>query len=208
MEFEKIVAIFRGLDKTEYISTAEALYNGGIKMMEVTFDQRKQESWIETAWAIHTLKESFGEKIIVGAGTVLSERQVELAEEAGASYIVTPTVKKRVILRARELGMGCMAGAMTPTEIVKAYEEGADIVKIFPANVVGVDFFKALRGPLGHIPVAAVGGVNLNNIQAYIGAGAACVGIGGQLVDKELISNKEWEKLEKLAKAYRMRAEK
>lgn len=204
MKYGKIIAILRGLDMSECIPVSTALFEGGIRMMEVTFNQKDPDTFFQTARMIQKMAEHFGCEANIGAGTVLNVGQVELAKSAGASYIVTPSMKPEVISRTKELGMKCIPGAMTPTEIEQAYEAGGDFIKVFPASVLGADYFKALKGPLGHIPLAAVGGINRNNMAEFLNAGASMVGVGGQLVDKVMIQKKEWEKLRKLAEAYVM----
>lgn len=197
---KRIIAIIRGLSPEECRKLAEALYEGGINMMEVTFDQTCAENnYHDTTEAIRVIAEEYKDKIYVGAGTVLNCHQLDLAKEAGARYIITPATDTKVIRYAKEQGLVAMPGAMTPTEVVTAYQAGADFVKIFPSDNLGPSYIKALKAPLKHIPLLAVGGVNEKNIGEFMKAGAVGAGVGGNLVNKEWIKNGEFGKITALA---------
>lgn len=183
----KIIAIVRGISSRHILNLADALYEGGIVMMEVTFDQTSRKGIQETLQSISYLKDKRQDRIELGAGTVLTPDQVKAAYEAGAKYIITPNVNTDVIAQAKECQMTVMAGAYTPTEIELAYRAGADIVKVFPSGAAGPDYIKAVRGPLAHIPLAAVGGVDVGNIGEFFKAGVCCTGVGGCLVNKKQI---------------------
>lgn len=199
----KIIAIFRGIAPQKCVSVAKALYDGGITMMEVTFDQKEADRQYEsTLESIRNISEIKPGNILVGAGTVMTTKQVVLAYNAGAQYIITPTLDENVIELAKELGMVTLPGAFTASEVNRAYQAGADLVKIFPLEEVGASYLKALQGPLGHIPMVAVGGVNIHNAKQFIDAGAVALGIGGNLVDKKLIQNDDYTGLTKLAQKY------
>lgn len=198
---EKIVAIIRGFDKDKTLKAAEALNNGGIKFLEIPFDQTKPESY--TAEKIYAVNEMYSSHdVFIGAGTVLTPEQVELAHKAGARYIITPATDRDVIKKAKDLGMLAMPGAMTPTEIVQCWKCGADIVKIFPSDVLGIKFIRALRGPLGHIPLFAVGGVNLDNLHEFFKAGVKGIGVGGNIVNSEMINADNYAGITSLASEY------
>lgn len=201
---KKIVAIFRGIDVEKCSAAANALYDGGISLCEVTFQaSEKEEGYVSTLEGIRKILAGAGErKLYVGAGTVLTAEQAELAHEAGAQFIITPNVNVEVIKRANELGMVTIPGGFTPTELELAYEAGADMVKIFPAVGAGPYFFKAVRGPLAHIPMIAVGGIDEKNGEDFLKAGAVGLGIGGNLVNKSLIRENKFDELKKLAAAY------
>ena len=141
--------------------------------------------------------------MLVGAGTVLTEEQLLLARDGGAKYIITPNTNPALIRKVKELGLISMPGAMTPSEAVAAWENGADIVKIFPAGTLGPDYIKAIRAPLSQIPLMAVGGVNEKNCASFLAAGCCGIGVGGGLVNKEWIMNGEWDKIIALAREYR-----
>lgn len=198
---EKIIVILRGLDGETTLKTAEAIRDGGIRLIEIPFDQTREVSF--TTDKIRLVCERLGEKgVLVGAGTVLRKEQVRAAKEAGAEYIITPTFDAEVIREAKALEMTVMPGAMTPTEIENCYRAGADIVKVFPADNLGTAFIKAVRGPLPYIPLAAVGGVNLENIASFFKAGVCCVGVGGSLVNQKMIEAGDFEGIAKLAAAF------
>lgn len=203
MKDRKIIAIFRGIDPEKCADAAKALRDGGITMIEVTFNPNEKETQYQsTVNSIRSIIQSGGDRIFVGAGTVISVEQVVLACQAGAQYIITPTFDPEIIRLAGKLGMVTMPGAYTATEIMAAYQAGADFVKVFPASEAGAAYFKAIRGPLCHIPLAAVGGVDMGNAKEFLAAGASCLGIGGNLVDKKLIEKNDYKGLTELAKQY------
>lgn len=198
---EKIIAILRGLSLDDTLRAAEAVEAGGIKLVEIPFDQtRPPEYTMEKIRAV--CEEGRDRGIMTGAGTVLTKEQVHRACEAGASYIITPTSNQDVIREAKELGMAVMPGAMTPTEIEQCYRWGADVVKVFPSDNLGTSYIKAVRGPLSHIPLAAVGGVDLDNIRDFFAAGVCCVGIGGNIVNRTMVEDKDFDGIRNLAAAY------
>ena len=199
---KKIVAIIRGVYGEDCLKCARALYDGGIEMMEITFDQSNEEKQKESIDTIKLIKEQLNEKVVVGAGTVLNDRQLDAAYEAGAQFIVSPDVNRDIIRATVEKGMVSMPGAMTPTEILTAYNNGADFVKVFPVSDLGADYIRALRGPLNNIPLIAVGGINEENIGDFLKSGVCGAGVGGKLVNKEWIKDGEFEKISELAKKY------
>lgn len=196
---ERVIAIVRGVSGSQCLSLAHALYAGGIRMLEVTYDQRDPGRWNETAGTISAISEAFNGKMLVGAGTVTSPELVELSHRAGAQFIISPDTNPAVIARTRELEMVSMPGAMTPTEIVIAHQSGADIVKVFPAAVLGPGYLKAILSPLGHIKVMAVGGVDSGNAAEFLRAGAVGVGVGGSLVSHKLIAEGRFDLITKEA---------
>ncbi|MDR3147738.1 MAG: bifunctional 4-hydroxy-2-oxoglutarate aldolase/2-dehydro-3-deoxy-phosphogluconate aldolase [Treponema sp.] len=197
---DKLIAIVRGADEDRLLPLAEALLAGGITMMEITFNQAKPDSFGATLRGITKLRDRFGERLLVGAGTVLSEAQVDLARDAGALYIVSPNTNPVVIRRTRDLGLVSLPGALSPSECIVAHEAGADFVKLFPAADLGVAYLKALGAPLGHIRFLAVGGIDETNAAAFIGAGALGLGVGGKLVNKEWMAAAQWGKITELAR--------
>ena len=196
----KVVAIVRGLE-SGIEPLAQALYEGGIRAVEVTFNQRQAEPYSATTEAIRAIRACMGEKMAVGAGTVITERQAELAFAAGAQFIVSPDTNPNVIRKAKELGMVTMPGALTPSEILAAHEAGADFVKIFPAGVLGAGYVKAICAPINHVRLLAVGGVNENNAADFLKAGCAGVGVGGNLVNQQWIAQGQYEKITETARA-------
>lgn len=182
----KIIAIVRGMDKEQTVKIAKALYEGGIRFIEVTFNQKKPDEFYKTADAIRAIREEMGDKMYVGAGTVTSVKLVDMAAEAGALYMISPDIDEAVIRRTRDLGLVSIPGAYTATEAKKAYNAGADFVKLFPC--VGEEaaaYVKALCAPFNHIPFLAVGGVNSDNVADFIKAGAKGVGVGSCLANKK-----------------------
>ena len=179
---EKLVAILRGVPMERLEGVVGALVRGGVRILEFTFDHDKPERVQENAAKIHRAVELYGDSVLVGCGTALTVQDVEAACDAGACLVISPNVDLGVIRRTRQLGMVSMPGALTPTEIVAAYQAGADIVKLFPAGELGLGYIKAVRGPLGYIPMSAVGGVKPENVKEFLDAGVCGFGVGGQLV--------------------------
>ena len=199
---KKIIAIVRGVYEEDCLNLAQALYEGGIELLEVTFDQSKPELLSRTSDTIRMLVEKFKGKMMFGAGTVTSLEMLDLAKEAGAQFIVSPNTDETIIKATVEKGMVSMPGALTPSEIFNAHKFGADFVKVFPVGNLGAEYIKAVRGPLNHIKLLAVGGVNEKNIGTFIKFGAAGAGVGGNLVNKEWIANGEFDKITNLAKEF------
>ncbi len=196
---QKVIVIVRGIYGEKVLALAEALRAGGIGLMEITFDQKDASTHDWTVQTIRMLNDRMGDEMAIGAGTVTNVELVEKACDAGAKYIISPDFKAEVVKRTRELNLISIPGALTPTEIVSAYDCGADFVKVFPAAQLGPAYIKAIRGPLNHIPLMAVGGVNEKNAADFIKAGCAGVGVGGNLVNKEIISSGRWDKITELA---------
>lgn len=196
---EKLIAIVRGVGQNTHLSVADALFAGGIRMMEVTFDQRSPARFQETADAIAAICAAYEPRMLVGAGTVVSVAQVELAARAGAKYIISPDVNVDVIRRTRELGLVSLPGAQSPSEVLTAHAAGADYVKLFPAGSLGADYVKAIRGPLSHIKMLAVGGIDEKNLAEFLRAGMSGAGIGGNLVNKAWIEQGRFDKITALA---------
>lgn len=199
---KKIVAIVRGVYGEDCVNLARALCEGGIELLEVTFDQSKPELLERTSDTIRMLNEHLGDRMLFGAGTVTSLEMLELAKGAGAQFIVSPDTNEAVIRATVAAGMVSMPGALTPTEIISAHSYGADFVKVFPAGTQGTGYLKAVTAPLNHIRLLAVGGVNEKNIADFLAAGAVGVGAGGNLVNKTWIANGEFDKITALAKEF------
>ena len=178
----KVITICRKVYGEDLLRLAAALYEGGVKLIEVTFDQADPDCVEKTAEAIRSLCAAFGDRMMFGAGTVLTREQVKAAAEAGARYIISPNTDASVILFTKELGLVSIPGAMTPSEIITAHNLGADIVKLFPAGELGLGYIKAVRGPLGFIPMSAVGGVQPENVADFLSAGVCGFGVGSPLV--------------------------
>lgn len=198
----KIIAIIRGINQDKIVRTAEALYAGGIFLVEVTFNQSSPNGNQETYEAIKAISVNLGDKICVGAGTVMTVEQVELAVKAGAKYIISPNFDKEIVAKTLELGVVSIPGVITPSEITDAYKAGASFVKIFPASNFGPDYIKSIKSPISHIPMLAVGGIDLNNLKEYMDTGIDGVGLGSSLVNKKIVNEGRFNELTELAKKF------
>ncbi len=198
----KIIAILRGVEREKLIPLAEALYAGGVRLMEVTYNAKGTPSDEETAESIRLLAEHMAGKMQVGAGTVLNERQVALTKAAGGRFIISPSVDEAVIVKTVKEGLVSIPGALTPTEIVAAHKAGADFVKLFPVSNLGAPYIKAVSAPLSHIKLLAVGGVTPENMAEYFAAGAVGFGIGANIVDKKLLAVNDYVGITALAAKY------
>lgn len=197
----KVVAILRGVDDKRLLPTAQALFQGGIRLLEVTFPQDAPDRFRDIARQIDRLRTQFDGEMFIGAGTVTTPELVELTASAGGQFIVSPDTQQSVIERTREQGLISLPGAMTTTEILTAHQWGADFVKLFPAGILGKDYLKAIRAPVSHVELLAVGGINAGNAGEFIRAGATGVGVGGELVDKKAIADGRYEELRRRAEA-------
>lgn len=196
MADKKIIAIVRGIsDREKCIRLAEALLKGGICLIEVTFNQSAPKRFSDTLSAISEIDRVFGSAVSVGAGTVLTTEQVIMAESAGAKYIISPNTSVSVIEKTRDLGLVSIPGAMTPTEITLAASAGADIVKLFPAGILGTAYINAIRAPLNHVRLLATGGIDARNIPELLTCGCFGFGVGGNLVNKEWIESGQFERI-------------
>ena len=202
IEEGKIITILRGLTEEQLVKTVEAMEKGGVRFAEVTFSATGDPSDETIAGYIHTLAVRFAGKVHIGAGTVLCEKQVELAAKAGAEFIISPDTNPDVIRKTRALGLVSIPGAFTPSEATAANRAGADFIKLFPNSEVKISYLKALAVPLSHIRFLAVGGVNDENIADYLAAGAKGVGIATGIVNKKLIAAGDYEGITRLAALY------
>lgn len=198
VEKEKIIVIVRGVESKKILPLAEAMYDGGIRLLEITYSAGNTE----TAENIKRLKEHFGESMYIGAGTVLTEEQAELTKAAGGEFIISPNTVPEVIRKTKALGMVSMPGAYTPSEIQLAHNSGADFVKIFPAVSLGAEYIKAVKAPLSNIKLLAVGGINEHNMKEYLNAGVCGFGIGSNIVDQKRIEKNDFKAITELAKRY------
>lgn len=199
---QKIIAIIRGADEPQALAAARALYEGGITLVEVTFNQKAPETFAHTANAIRSIRDQMGDQILVGAGTVTSTELVRLAADAGASYIISPDTDEAVIRETKRLELVSIPGAYTPTEAKRAYNTGADFVKLFPCVGDAPAYIKALCGPLNNIPFLAVGGVNADNAADFLKAGAVGIGVGSSLVNKKWLDSGQYIKITEEAKRF------
>ncbi len=187
VEKHRIIVIARGFETGELISAAEAMYAGGIRLLEVTYDAKGNPADEEIAGRIEELARHFAGRMYIGAGTVLTAKQVELTHRAGGQFIISPDSCEAVIRKTRELGMVSIPGAFTATEATTACRLGADFIKIFPNSEVKPSYIKALTVPLSHIRFLAVGGVSAENAGEYLAAGAVGVGVASGILDKKAV---------------------
>ncbi|MXX02547.1 MAG: bifunctional 4-hydroxy-2-oxoglutarate aldolase/2-dehydro-3-deoxy-phosphogluconate aldolase [Gemmatimonadetes bacterium] len=191
-----VVAVLRADRPDALVQVAQAIGRGGIGAVEIT---------MTTPGALNAIGECanrLGDEILLGAGTVLDPESARAAILAGAEYIVTPTLSPDVITLCRRYDKVIIPGALTPTEILTAWECGADIVKVFPATAVGPRYFKDLKAPLPQIDLIPTGGVDLDNAGDFIRAGACAVAVGGNLIDKAAVAAGEWQVLTDTARKY------
>ena len=191
----RVIAIMRGHAGDTCLRLAEALAEGGIRLVEIAFSQSAPETWRGTADAIAAIRSRFGGAVRVGAGTVLSEGQLSMCEAAGGEYAIMPNVNQALVRECVRRGVAAIPGAFTPTEAAEAWDAGASFVKIFPAEPLGPGYIKALRAPLSHIPFLAVGGVGPDNIADFLRAGCVGAGVGGSLTNGEWIAAGEWGRI-------------
>jgi len=202
IEKHKVIAICRRVYGEDLLRLAEALSEGGVKLIEVTFDQSDPARLEKTARSMEMLHSHLEGAIRFGAGTVLTTAQVEAAKEAGGEYIISPNTDPEVIVHTRTLGMVSIPGAMTPTEILAAHKCGADFVKLFPASDLGLSYMKAISAPISHVKLLATGGVTEENFQAYLQAGFIGAGVSGRLCDKRLIADGNFQEITRRARAF------
>jgi 2-dehydro-3-deoxyphosphogluconate aldolase/(4S)-4-hydroxy-2-oxoglutarate aldolase len=196
LEKHKLIAILRGVSGDDADRTMEALAEGGIRLIEVTMN---------TDGAVDAIRRAvrrYGDKISIGAGTVLDEEMARQALDAGAQYLISPNVDEGMIAFGLKQGAVVWPGAMTPTEIVRAWKLGAGAIKVFPSGSLGLSYIKEIRAPLSHIPMIATGGVSLDNVTAFLEAGVAGVGIGGNLVDRKRIAAGRFDEIRDLAEQF------
>ncbi|MBD2721652.1 bifunctional 4-hydroxy-2-oxoglutarate aldolase/2-dehydro-3-deoxy-phosphogluconate aldolase [Hymenobacter armeniacus] len=193
----KVVAIVRGAQPADLLKIARAVHAGGVRMMEVT---------LNSPGALASIEEISGAmegQLLVGAGTVLDPESARAALLAGARFIISPTLSKKTIRMTKRYGAVSIPGAYTATEILKAYEYGGDIIKVFPAGAGGAGYFKDIAGPLPHIPLMPTGGVSLDNIKGFADVGAKAFGLGSSLVDtRQAVTDEYLAQLTAKARAF------
>ena len=191
-----IVAVVRSESPDQLVRVVRALAEGGVTAAEITFTVP------DALDVIRAVRKEMGGEIAMGAGTVLDPETARAALLAGAEYVVAPTVNVVVIRLCRRYDKAVMPGAFTPTEILTAWEAGADIVKVFPAEVGGPGYFKALRGPLPQVRLMPTGGVDLSTAAEFLKAGACCLGVGSQLVEPKAVAERNFDRIRDLARQY------
>lgn len=191
-----MVAIIRAPTGENLVEVAQALYDGGIDVIEVTFTVP------DVLDVLQRMRKALPEQVLLGAGSVLDAESARAALLAGAEFVVSPVVNLDVIRLCRRYGKVVMPGAMTPTEVLAAWEAGADIVKVFPADFGGPAYLKALRGPLPQVRLLPTGGVNLHTMRDFFEAGACAVGLGSALVEKQALQTGNFARIRELAARY------
>ncbi|HEY7159086.1 MAG TPA: bifunctional 4-hydroxy-2-oxoglutarate aldolase/2-dehydro-3-deoxy-phosphogluconate aldolase [Gemmataceae bacterium] len=191
-----IIAVVRSPDSQQLVEVVRALADGGITVAEITMTVP------DALDVLRQVRRVLGERVLLGAGTILDAETARAALLAGAEYLVAPTVNLDVIRLAQRYSKLVLPGAFTPTEILTAWEAGADIVKVFPADVLGAAFFKAMRGPLPQVRLMPTGGVDLSNAADFLKAGACCLGLGSQLVEPRAVAERDFDRIRDLARQY------
>ena len=200
IEDNKIIAICRGIYGEKLINLVRALNEGGVKLVEVTFDQKDEQCIEKTSEAIRTLVEAFNGEVKIGAGTVITPQQVFAAKNAGAEYILSPNANTEIVKIANEIGLVTIPGAMTPTEILAAHQSGADFVKLFPAGTLGVKYAKDLLGPINNVKFIATAGVTPENLGDFLSLGFVGAGISSYITNKKMVDAGEFSVLREHAK--------
>lgn len=191
-----IVAVVRSPDGQQLVEVVRALADGGVTVAEITMTVP------DALDVLRQVRQALGERVLLGAGTILDTETARAALLAGAEYLVAPTLNLDVIRLCQRYSKLVMPGAFTPTEILAAWEAGADIVKVFPAEVVGPAFFKAMRGPLPQVRLMPTGGVDLGTAADFLRAGACCLGLGSQLVEPRAVAERNFDRIRDLARQY------
>ena len=199
---EKLVVIARAIPVETLRYAAEALYRAGVRLLETTFDHLQRNPIADNAAKISMLCKVFGDRMLIGAGTVLTDDEAQAAFDAGAKFIISPNTNAKVVARTHKLGMVSIPGAVTPTEICTAWDMGADLVKLFPADDVGYHYIHNILGPLPHIPLMVTGGVNPVSIPKFLELSVQAFGTGISVLRKDLLDAKDYQGIETLAKMH------
>jgi 2-dehydro-3-deoxyphosphogluconate aldolase/(4S)-4-hydroxy-2-oxoglutarate aldolase len=191
-----VIAIIRLPTAEDLLPVAEAIRDGGVTAIEFTLTTPGAIRGMESARA------RLGRDILLGVGTVLTAEAARETIRAGAQFLVAPNLNSEVVRTGKEAGVPVIPGALTPTEIIHAWEAGASLVKLFPANAVGPRYVKDLQGPLPHIPLLPTGGMSLENVAAFIQAGAVAVGVGSEMIPADLLARRAFREITSRARAF------
>ena len=194
-----LIVIFRGVDIALVPDLVRAIYAGGVRIVETTFDPSDPDTAEKTAEIIQTIYKTMGDQMLVGAGTVVDETYAVAAKEAGAKFLLSPDTNPDIIRLTKKLGLISIPGALTPTEAMTAYRAGADIVKLFPITKDDLGYLVNITRPLSHIPFLCTGGVNPDTVGSFFTAGACAVGTGISILKPDLIAAKNYEEITRLA---------
>ena len=192
-----ITAVVRTDSPEELVNVAEAINKGGVDVIEITMTTPGALD------VVSAVAKKFGDEVLIGAGTVLDAETARAVFLAGGEFVVSPVWSPELIAMCRRYSKPCVPGAFTPTEIMAAWDAGADMVKVFPASLGGPALIKAIRGPLPQIPLVPTGGVKLDNTAEFIRAGSAMVAVGGNLVNKDLVKAKKFDEMTELARRFK-----
>lgn len=199
---EKLVAILRRVPQDKLMRVVDALIAGGVRVLECTFDHDLPGYIEDNCGKITAVRRAYGDALLVGCGTAMSVQEAEAAIDAGAQLVISPHTDPAVIERTWALGAVSMPGALTPSEIVTAWRAGADLVKLFPAGELGLSYIKAVRAPLCHIPMTAVGGVQPETVGDFLAAGIAGFGVGSPLVPAAAVAADDYGDITARAQAF------
>ena len=194
-----LIVIFRGVDIALVPDLVRAIYAGGVRIVETTFDPSDPDTAEKTSEIIQTIYKTMGDQMLVGAGTVVDETYAVAAKEAGAKFLLSPDTNPDIIRLTKKLGLISIPGALTPTEAMTAYRAGADIVKLFPITKDDLGYLVNITRPLSHIPFLCTGGVNPDTVGSFFTAGACAVGTGISILKPDLIAAKNYEEITRLA---------
>ncbi len=198
----RLVILARGVEKGLLVEAVSALADAGITLFESTFDHTVADPLKDNAEKIGASVAAVGDRVAVGAGTVLDPDEVRAAHDAGASYIISPGTDPDVVAETKRLGMASIPGAMTPSEVMRAWRMGADIVKLFPADDLGYHYIRNLKGPLPHVPLMATGGVNPKTIPEFLSCGILAVGTGVTVMRRDLLERRDIAGIQALAREH------
>lgn len=191
-----LVAVLRGPSPELTVKMVDALVAGGVLGIEITYSTPNAEA------VVSEIARKYGDRIVLGMGTLLEPAQAESAKAAGAQFLVSPICDVELVKAMAATGLLVMAGALTPTEVVQAHRAGSDVVKIFPGSLAGPSYIKALRGPLPHIPCMPTGGVSADNVAEWFAAGVVAVGAGSELCPPALAKEGKFDEISKKAAAF------
>ena len=188
-----VLAVIRGPSPELTVKMVQALMEGGVTGIEITYSTPNAEE------VVRTLASRFGDEILLGMGTLTKPEQAKCAQEAGAKFLVSPVSEPTLVKSMISTGLLTMAGAMTPTEVLQVYNLGTDVVKIFPGSLGGPAYVKALKGPFPYIPMMPTGGVSASNVADWFKAGVVAVGAGSELCPPQLAKEGKFSEITKLA---------
>ncbi|MBR3966315.1 MAG: bifunctional 4-hydroxy-2-oxoglutarate aldolase/2-dehydro-3-deoxy-phosphogluconate aldolase [Clostridia bacterium] len=197
-----LIVIFRGVDISLVPDLVNAIYKGGVRIVETTFDPSDPDTAEKTSAIIRKIKETMGDKMLVGAGTVVDEAYAVAAQRAGAEFLLSPDTNPDIIRLTKKLGLVSIPGAFTPSEAMTAYRAGADIVKLFPITKDDIGYLINITRPLSHIPFLCTGGVNPDTIGSFFTAGACAVGTGISILKPERIAARDFDGIAALTKLH------